>query len=138
METSQTQYARKDNGAATPDPYEIADIGDFLASASTSAKAYLEAEREFLLLTGYQQVAKLLGNLLITLLAGLMITGALLFSSIALAIWLGTLVASTALGFVIVGGIYLVAFLAFWFIWRVGMKQQFALGIINSFYDDKD
>lgn len=138
METSRTQYARKENGATTPDPYEVDDIGDFLASASTSAKAYLESEKEYLLLTGYQQVAKLLGGLLITLLAAVLVTGAFLFSSVGLAIWIGTLVSSTALGFVIVGGIYLVAFLAFWFIWRVGLKQQFALGMINSFYDDKD
>jgi hypothetical protein len=55
-----------------------------------------------------------------------------------LAIWLGTLMVHMALGFLIVGGLYLVVFLAFWFIWRGGMKDRFALNIINSFHDDKD
>ena len=32
----------------------------------------------------------------------------------------------------------LLVFLAFWFIWRGGMKDRFTLNIINSFYDDKD
>ena len=136
--TSRTYFeSRSDNGPSL-DPEELTDIGDFMDSMFDETKEYIEAQRGLLEMSAYQQVAKLAGGLLSGLLVSVLGLGVLLFLSVALALWIGTLLASMALGFLIVGGIYFLVFLGFWFIWRGGMKDRFTLNIINSFYDDKD
>jgi|GEM_PF-530697 len=129
--------SRRENGSSL-DPEDLTDFGDFMDSWLDETKDYIEAQRELVAMTAYQHVAKLSGGLLTGLLIAVLGFGVLAFSSVALAIWLGSLMASMALGFLVVGGIYLLVFLAFWFIWRGGMKDRFRLNIINSFYDDKD
>ncbi len=125
------------NGASL-DPDELTDIGDFVDSFVDDTKAYIEVQRDLLAMNAYQRIAKFAGGLMSGLFVAVLGAGVIAFCSIALAIWLGTLLASMALGFLAVGGLYFLVFLAFWFIWSSGMKDRFALEIINSFYDDKD
>jgi hypothetical protein len=138
--TTRSDYhtdARSSNGASL-DPEDLTDIGKFVDSLVDETKEYIAVQRELLAMNAYQRVAKFAGGLLSGLLVAVLAFAVLAFCSVALAIWLGTLMVNMALGFLIVGGLYLVVFLAFWFIWRGGMKDRFALNIINSFHDDKD
>jgi hypothetical protein len=130
--------ASRNGGGPSLEPEELSDIGDFVDSLVAETKEYITVQRELLAMNAYQRVARSAGGLLSGLLAAVLVFGVLAFCSVALAIWLGTLLHSMALGFLAVGGLYLVVFVAFWSIWRNGMKDRFTLNIINSFYDDKD
>ena len=117
---------------------EDSDLGDFFSSAAAQGKDYLAAEKEYLLLSAYEIVGKAAGglfSLLFSLLAGLMF---LLFASVALALWLGSLLASNSLGFLITGGFYLLAFLIMHFVVRNAVRGSIMLNVVNSFFDDKD
>lgn len=136
--SSRTQTGPRSDNGAFPDPEEITDFGELVDSLVTGTREYLHTERDLLAMNVQQRVAVLTGGLLSGVLVAVLGLGVLVFCNLALAIWLGGLLASMALGFLVVGGIYFLVFLAFWFIWRGGMKDRFTLNIINSFYDDKD
>lgn len=72
---------------------------------------------------------------LLTAMSGLIF---LLFTSIALAFWAGSRMGSTALGFLVVGGIYLMTFLIIRFVANGRIRRAFSLNVINSFYDDEE
>lgn len=129
--TSRSTYA----GSETSEPVEL---GEFLDSAVKEGKAYFAAQKEYLTLEFYQKMGQAAGSMLGGLLAAVLILMFLMFASLALAFWLGTLFASTALGFLAVGGLYLLAFLIVHFIARDGIRGSFMLSVINSFYNDKD
>lgn len=120
------------------DKTEDLDIGEFLDSAVTEGKAYFTAQKNYLTLRTHEQVGKAAGNMFGALLAAVTGLMFLLFASIALAFWLGSLVSSTALGFLMVGGIYLLAFLIVHFIANGPIRRSFTLNVINSFYDEED
>ncbi|MBK9421459.1 MAG: phage holin family protein [Flavobacteriales bacterium] len=120
------------------DTAEHTDIGDFLNSTMAEGKAYFAAQKDYLELQAYEQVGKAAGGMFSGLLSAVTILMFLLFASVALAFWLGTLIGSTALGFLCVGGIYLLTFLIVHFMVRDSIRSSFMLNVINSFYDDKD
>ncbi|MBP9160311.1 MAG: phage holin family protein [Flavobacteriales bacterium] len=120
------------------DTAEQADIGEFLNSAIAEGKEYYAARKEHLTLQVYEQVGKAAGGMFGGLLAAVTVLMFLFFASLALSFWLGTVWENTALGFLAVGGIYLVAFLIVHFAARKSIRDSFMLNVINSFYDDKD
>lgn len=117
---------------------EDADIGDFLDAVVDEGKAYYAAQKDYLTLSAHQQVGKAAGSFYGVLLSGVSILMFLLFVSLALAFWLGSLLDSVMLGFLCVGGIYLLIFLILHFIARDSIRNSFMLNVINSFYDEKD
>lgn len=117
---------------------EDPDIGEFLDSAISEGKAYFDAQRDFMELQAYEQVGKAAGGMFSALLSALMILMFLLFASVALALGLGTMMGSLALGFLVVGAIYLLAFVVIHFIVRTSIRDSLMLNVVNSFYDDKD
>ena len=120
------------------DAAEDLDLGEFLDSAVSEGKAYFTAQKKYLTLRTHEQVGKAAGNMFAALLAAVTGLMFLLFASIALAFWLGSRMGSTALGFLIVGGIYLLAFIVVHFIANGSIRRSFTLNVINSFYDDED
>lgn len=117
---------------------EDLDIGEFLDSAVAEGKAYFTAEKKYLKLRMQEQVGKAAGNMFSGLLAAVTGLMFLVFVSVALAIWIGSSLANTALGFLVVGGIYLFAFLIFRFVTNGPIRRAFTLNVINSFYDEED
>ena len=120
------------------DPVESADVGDFLEAAVTEGKAYYTAQKEYLTLYSYQKVGKAAGGMFSGLLSAVAFLMFLLFGSVALAIWLGSLMNSLMLGFLAVGGLYLLSFVIVHFLARDAIRGSFMLNVINSFYDDED
>ena len=135
---ARTNFGSRSENGPSLGPDDLTDILDFMDSLLDETREYIEVLREWWTMNVYQRVAKVTGGLISGLLVAVLGFGVLAFCSIALALWLGSLLGSMALGFLAVGGLCLMAFLAFWFIWRGGMKDRFTLNIINSFYDDKD
>lgn len=134
MTTKESRNTQGSDSHLGNDPFRETDPGIFFGSFADDAKSYFEAQKEFYALTFSQQVGKLVGGLISNLLAAVLLSATLLFSSIALAIWLGTLVDSSALGFLIVAGIYLVFFLLFRVLWIAGLKNKLMISIINSIH----
>lgn len=114
------------------------DIGEFMDSAVAEGKAYFTAQKNYLKLRTQEQVGKAAGNMFSGLLAAVTGLMFLVFLSIALALWIGSSLANMALGFLVVGGIYLVAFLIFRFVTNGPIRRAFTLNVINSFYDEED
>lgn len=117
---------------------EDSDIGEFISTAKAQGKEFLEAEKEYLLLRMYEASGRAVGRLSSNLLGVMFGLLFLLFASVALALWLGTLVGNAALGFLITGGIYLLAFLVVHFFARKAIRGAIMLNVINSFYEDED
>lgn len=115
-----------------------ADIGDFLDTAVHEGKAYFAAQQEYLTLSAHKHIGKAAGSFFSVLLSAVTILMFLIFSSVALALWLGSLMESVALGFLAVGGAYLLAFLVIHYVARDAIRGSFMLNVINSFYDEKD
>ena len=133
----------KENGSsgttfAEIDPSEHEHLGEFLDSAVKEGKAYFEAQKEYLTLEYYEKAGKAAGGMFGGLLSAVLVLMFLLFASLGLAYWLGTVMSNTALGFVSVGGVYLLAFLIVHFVARGSIRNSFMLNVVNSFYDDKD
>lgn len=114
------------------------DFGDLVNSAAEEAKAYLDAEKRYVVLSVQQAIAKAVGSLISHVLSAVAVVLCLLFASIALAFWLGTMFNSTAAGFLITAGIYLVAFLILHYTARTAIGSSVMLNILNSFYDEED
>lgn len=121
-----------------PDAADHVDMSEFLDSAVSEGKAYFTAQKNYLTLRAQEQIGRAAGNMfsgLLTAMSGLIF---LLFTSIALAFWAGSRMGSTALGFLVVGGIYLMTFLIIRFVANGRIRRAFSLNVINSFYDDEE
>lgn len=120
------------------DPFEIRDFTDFMDSVVDESKEYLDAQKDYYMLVAAQKAAKGAGSALNSVVALVLLGSVLAFFNIALALWVGELLGHLSLGFLIVGGVYLLAYIVFTLVWRNGFKHRFTLGIINAFYNEKD
>ena len=120
------------------DPHDHTDLELYLDSAIREAKALVAAEKKAVLLLAYEKIGKAAGSTLVWVIAGTAVLLCLLFASAALAIYLGVLLNSPALGFLLVGGLYLLIFLIVHFLLRRGLRDSTMLSVINSFYDEND
>lgn len=120
------------------DPFDEDDFGTFMKSAVDETKAYIGAQRNYYALVAADRAAKVAGATLSYVVTAVLAGTVLVFLSIAGALWLGTLVHSTALGFLLMGGFYLLVLLVLLFIWKGGMKESFTLNLLNTIYDGKE
>jgi hypothetical protein len=81
---------------------------DQIRNLADTAKGLAETKAEILKLKAIKQVSKSISNLLIILFVAILVILAIILLSISLSIWIGNMVDSLSLGFLIVGGIYLV------------------------------
>ncbi|MCB0758907.1 MAG: phage holin family protein [Flavobacteriales bacterium] len=135
---SPTTRGKEDTTERLADPADYTNMGDFFHSAIAEGKAYVEAEKEYRLLQTYQKVGKAAGGLFGVLLSAgafLMFLG---FGSLALALWLGTLMDSMPLGFLAVCVLYLLTYVIVQHAARDSIRNGFMLNVLNSFYDEKD
>ena len=135
---SHRHHEGEEDRYAGPDAADHVDMSEFLDSAVSEGNAYFTAQKNYLTLRAQEQIGRAAGNMfsgLLTAMSGLIF---LLFTSIALAFWAGSRMGSTALGFLVVGGIYLMTFLIIRFVANGRIRRAFSLNVINSFYDDEE
>lgn len=116
---------------------ETRDAGEFLADALADGKEYLNAQKEYLSLYGQMQAGNMAGSLVPGVVSALLIVLFLLFACVGAAFALGAWLGSYALGFLAVGGVFLVAFLLL-LGFRKKLREAIALRVINSFADDEE
>ncbi len=120
------------------DPAEHEDLGQYFDSLAAEAKTYFAKEKEGLTLFIYEKIGKAVGGLVGLIISAMAVLFFIIFASIALSLYIGTLVKSSALGFLIVGGLYLLIFVIVHFIARQAIRESTMLNVINSFYDEND
>ena len=120
------------------DPAEYKDLGQYFDSLAAEAKTYFATEKEGLTLFVYEKLGKAVGGLIGLVISAISILFFVIFASVALSLYIGTLIESTALGFLIVGGLYLLIFIIVHFIARQAIRDSTMLNVINSFYDEND
>ncbi len=125
-------------GANREPAYENEVIEDFFRHVADEGKGWWKAEKRLLLLQGSLKLGKAIGFLLSMLITAIALALVLVFASVALAIWLGHLLGSLALGFLCTAGIYLVLYLVFHFFLRAALANSLALNIINALYHGDD
>ncbi len=114
---------------------ENPDLGLFMDAVVEDGKGWLEAQKQYATLAGSEKLGKLSGTLLVAVVSALFIAAVLVMCSIALAIWLGRVIGDLALGFLAVGGIYLVLTITFYLIWRHMLRDRITLSIVNAAYE---
>ncbi|HEY0977828.1 MAG TPA: phage holin family protein [Flavobacteriales bacterium] len=129
---------RTQQNGSPRDPFEIQDFTEFMDSVVGESKQFIDAQKDYYTLVAAEKAAKGAGSALNSVVALVLLGSVLVFFNIALALWIGELLSSFPLGFLIVGSGYLVIYLIFFLIWKNGFKHRFTLGIINAFYNEKD
>ncbi len=71
-------------------------------------------------------------------LAGIVILCAAVFLMVALALWIGEMMGSYALGFLIAGGVFLLVGIVFWFAGRRMFADPMVRYFIDLFFTDND
>jgi len=110
-------------------------LGELLEAALHDGKAYFHARQEQVKLDVYGKTGAVAGNLLVLLISAVASTLFLVFASLALAVWLGTVMGGLALGLTIVGGAYLLVFLLVFFLARNRIQESVQLHVINLLRD---
>ncbi|MCB0763274.1 MAG: phage holin family protein [Flavobacteriales bacterium] len=111
------------------------DLGLFMDAVVDDAKGWTEAQKNYLTLVASERAGKLSGTLLVAVVSALFVAMVLVMCSLALALWLGEVFNSTPLGFLAVGGIYVVLTIIFYQIWRHILRDRITLSIINAAYE---
>ncbi len=111
------------------------DLGLFMDAVVEDGKGWLDAQKQYAVLTGSEKLGRLSGTLLVAVVSALFIAAVLAMCSIALAIWLGRVIGDLALGFLAVSGLYLVFTIVFYLIWRHMLRDRITLAIVNAAYE---
>ena len=112
------------------------DFSTFMDGFVDDVKGYVRAQKHYLTLHVTEKVSTLLGQVVQQVVLFVVLGMALLFLNIALAFYLGDLLSSRPLGFVIVAGFYLLLLGAFLLWWKNGARDRFVLDRINDLTDD--
>ena len=123
------------NGHVTdhpPEPPLAASFSDLLNGVVHDAKSYLLAEKEHLTLQATGLVAVLLSKVVRLTAVLVLLAAMVLFLNIALALYVGELLGSFPLGFVIMAGSYLLMLGSFLVWWSKGGRDRFVIDRIND------
>ena len=114
------------------------DFSGFMSGLVDDTRSYLEAQKQLLVLSASYKAAVLLSKAAhrTAILAGL--AAAFLFLSVSLALYVGELLGSYPLGFLITGGLVLLLVLLFNLWWTSGGRDRYVLARINDMNHDDD
>lgn len=117
---------------------EDVTITTFLEGFASDLRGYVNAQRDHLLMTASLKFAKLMGQAVhnAALIGGFAI--ALLFLHVALALYLGELLASYPVGFLLTALLALIMVGIFHLWWTNGGRERFLLARINDMTNDDD
>jgi hypothetical protein len=113
------------------------DISLYVQEVSDDAKAWFDAQKAVTKLEVSEQVGKLASTAMMGIVMGLIGTTVLMLWFVALALWLGQVLANNALGFLLAGGIFLVLGILFFLLWRTMLRDKVTLAVINAMHDDE-
>lgn len=113
------------------------DIGLYVQAVSDDAKAWFEAQKAVTKLEVSEQIGKLSSTVMMGVVVGLIGATVLMLWFVALALWLGQLLANNALGFLLAGGIFLALGVIFFLVWRTVLRDKVTLAVINAMHDDE-
>lgn len=85
---------------------------------------YVDAQKELLLIEAKERAASALAQTVIWVVVGLLTLSGFIFLSLAIALWLGSVLGSNTQGFLIVGGVYALAAIVFYINRRSGMEER--------------
>ncbi len=114
------------------------DFSSFLNGTASDVKGYVAAQKRYLELHFSERAGVLFGRLLANVVLSAAVGFALLFLNVALALYLGEVLGSAPLGFVIVATLYLLLLGVFRLWWTNGGRDGFVLDRINDFTDTDD
>jgi len=111
------------------------EVKENLSDAEATARSYIDSSRQFYKLKGFKVLMK--GVMVFVKIAsvGIMVVLALLFLSISAAFWIGSELDKTSLGFLIVGGFYLLLGLII-YLFRHSLRKPL-LKKFSEFYFDE-
>ena len=109
-------------------------MGLYLQVVSDDAKAWFEAQKALTKLEASEQFGRLSGMIMLVAVVGLIVVTALMLWFVALALWLGQLLANNALGFLLAGGIFLLVGGVFFLLWRSVLRDKVTLAVINAIH----
>lgn len=112
------------------------DFNTFMDGFVDDVKGYVHAQKHYLTLHATEKASVLMGKAVQHIVLFVVLALALLFLNVALAFYLGDLLVSRPLGFVIVAGFYLLLLGAFLLWWKKGARDRFVLDRINELNDD--
>lgn len=111
------------------------DLSELLTEVSADAKEFWRAQRDYTLLVASEKAARagrtMAGGVIMLALISVMV----IMFSMGAAYLIADLVGSLAMGFLCVGGGYLVIALLFLFLWKSVLGAKVQLDIINAFHD---
>lgn len=114
------------------------DFSTFLSGTADDVKGYVGAQKRYLALHLSERAGVLLSRLLANVVLCAAVGFALLFLNVALALYLGEVLGSAPLGFVLVAAFYLLLLGIFRLWWTNGGRDGFVLDRINDFTDTDD
>ncbi|MBP8823066.1 MAG: phage holin family protein [Flavobacteriales bacterium] len=117
-----------------PSPSGLEELVDAMLD---DGKAYLHARQEQLKLDIYGKAGAVAGGAAIGVVAVVALSLCLVFASLALAVWLGTLLGGLAWGLLLVAGAYLFFFLLVYFLARTRIQETIQLYVINLLRDGR-
>lgn len=114
------------------------DFSTFLSGTANDVRGYVEAQKRYLGLHFSERAGVLLSRLLAKVVLCAALGFALLFLNVALALYLGELLGSAPLGFLLVAALYLLLLGIFHVWWTNGGRDGFVLDLINDLTDTDD
>lgn len=112
------------------------DFNTFMDGCVDDVKGYVHAQKHYLTLQVTEKASTLMGKAVEHVVLFGVLGMSLLFLNVALSFYLGDLLSSRPLGFVIVAGFYLLLLGAFLLWWKNGARDRFVLDRINDLNDD--
>jgi Na+/H+-dicarboxylate symporter len=112
------------------------DLSDLLNEVSADAKQFWHAQRDYTILVASEKVAKVGRSMVGGVMALALVSITVLMLSLAAAYRIGELLESVALGFLCVGGAYLVLLALFFLLWKTLLGDKVQLGLINALHDN--
>lgn len=101
----------------------------------SSAVDYGKTSLELLKVSAVERGSKLMSKLLVGMVLVLLFFFSIVFLNVALALWIGSLLSSITLGFLIVGGFYLLLFILLILLAKKSIGPIIRNAIIKELYD---
>lgn len=130
-----TDKERQFNARYSKRGSDAPDFDDLLGTVMDDTKEWVEGQIAYSKLSGSEKLGKLSGELVVGLILALFICGMLFMCSVALALWLGHVFNSVALGFLSTAGIFLLLGLISYFLFGTWIRNYITLSIINTIHE---
>ncbi|MGS2761392.1 phage holin family protein [Sinomicrobium sp. M5D2P9] len=113
-------------------------ISENAEGLSKNTQEFVEKIYAYYKLSVFKKLTKGITSMIIFMLVGAMLFGAMLLITFALALFIGTWLDNLALGFLIVGGVYILTALIVYYGFRKTIERKVLIRASLDFFDDDD